>query len=322
MLGTMVDTLQQATKASSSPIRGIATSQQQQIIVIPQSLLTQATSLAGIGKKPMLRVSPSIMTKTVQQQQQQVQPKISLKRPSSDDTIKCEKLNANGQPVRKRANLDHMTAEEKLQRRKLKNRVAAQNARDKKRARMEDMEDMIRKLEDESFALREENERLREANECLQKENNTLRQGGQTGRREGGPAAGGDIKEEIIMPPSPESLPRSPLPTQSHQDQTIVVSRPSEPAEPANSDLLPQGRGRELAVRARRAAEVSSAICLLWTCLQAAAATPAATAKLLSNASSSSNKPDQQKILPLKKRSTNWWGPEQQCSNPAAKTTT
>ena len=41
-----------------------------------------------------------------------------------------------GQPARKRANLDHMSPEEKLMRRKLKNRVAAQNARDKKRLRV------------------------------------------------------------------------------------------------------------------------------------------------------------------------------------------
>ena len=49
-------------------------------------------------------------------------------------------------PVRKRANLDHLSPEEKLMRRKLKNRVAAQNARDKKRMKMEEMEAELMRL--------------------------------------------------------------------------------------------------------------------------------------------------------------------------------
>ena len=50
-------------------------------------------------------------------------------------------IGENGEKsVRKRANLDHLSPEEKMMRRKLKNRVAAQNARDKKRCKMEEME--------------------------------------------------------------------------------------------------------------------------------------------------------------------------------------
>ncbi|MCP9257156.1 X-box-binding protein 1 [Dirofilaria immitis] len=72
-------------------------------------------------------------------------------------------LNVQGeQPVRKRECLNHLTAEEKQNRRKLKNRVAAQTARDRKKYRASKLEEAVR-------TLILENRKLREENKCLKK---------------------------------------------------------------------------------------------------------------------------------------------------------
>ena len=87
----------------------------------------------------------------------------NLKRPSSSgdstygtDSEEGSSIHEGGEcgdskAVRKRANLDHLSSDEKLMRRKLKNRVAAQNARDKKRVKMEDMEGDLERLKVSTF---------------------------------------------------------------------------------------------------------------------------------------------------------------------------
>ncbi|KAM9371490.1 X-box-binding protein 1 [Phaethornis superciliosus] len=79
------------------------------------------------------------------------------------------------QPARKRQRLTHLTPEEKALRRKLKNRVAAQSARDRKKARMTELEQQVLELEEENQKLLLENQLLREKTCNLALENQELR---------------------------------------------------------------------------------------------------------------------------------------------------
>ncbi|XP_035196628.1 X-box-binding protein 1 isoform X2 [Oxyura jamaicensis] len=79
------------------------------------------------------------------------------------------------QPARKRQRLTHLSPEEKALRRKLKNRVAAQSARDRKKARMTELEQQVVELEEENQKLLLENQFLREKTCSLSLENQELR---------------------------------------------------------------------------------------------------------------------------------------------------
>ncbi|XP_056677533.1 LOW QUALITY PROTEIN: X-box-binding protein 1 [Monodelphis domestica] len=79
-------------------------------------------------------------------------------------------------PARKRQRLTHLSPEEKALRRKLKNRVAAQTARDRKKARMSELEQQVVDLEEENQKLLIENQLLRERTHGLVIENQELRQ--------------------------------------------------------------------------------------------------------------------------------------------------
>ncbi|KAL3270114.1 hypothetical protein HHI36_009172 [Cryptolaemus montrouzieri] len=78
-------------------------------------------------------------------------------------------------PVRaKKRRLDHLSWDEKIQRKKLKNRVAAQTSRDRKKARIEQMESALSDLCAKNEALLSECENLKAINERLSAENAEL----------------------------------------------------------------------------------------------------------------------------------------------------
>ncbi|XP_048412334.1 X-box-binding protein 1 isoform X1 [Stegostoma tigrinum] len=83
---------------------------------------------------------------------------------------------AAGHVHRKRQRLTHLSPEEKALRRKLKNRVAAQTARDRKKARMSELEEQVLEMESENQKLQIENRLLHEKTHSLLSENRILRQ--------------------------------------------------------------------------------------------------------------------------------------------------
>jgi len=149
-----------------APLQSKSGQFQGQIIVLPSSFIQQvdpgSSNSIRISNGSTLKISKPAAASTATSIVVPAQAAGS-KRPMVYDSGSA---NA-GQPARKRANLDHMSPEEKLMRRKLKNRVAAQNARDKKRLRMDEIEVKLQELEEANAKLQMENESLRALNERL-----------------------------------------------------------------------------------------------------------------------------------------------------------
>lgn len=153
-----------------------------------------------------------------------VKPQVMVKRPiveviggyqaaadtlaHQDYILDQDELN-NGNPSKKRRRLTYLSPEERLLRRKLKNRVAAQIARDKKKAKMSELEEMIANLEERNRELQSENQKLRKEVKAANEEKELLREqiGGTITRR-----CKGEVTESAVLEFSlPKERPLPPL---------------------------------------------------------------------------------------------------------------
>lgn len=177
-----------------------------QIIVIPQSFLSG-------GQKSLLKLAPSpsprLLSPLLSSAPRPVAAVVGSKRPAptpsppsylQDIKQEEEEEDEAGGPVRKRANLDHLSPEERMLRRKLKNRVAAQTARDKKKAATDTMEKQLADMQELLEQKERENQRLQEQNTRLQLENVALR------RRENIDLL---TTPQTTYPPAPQAAPLS-----------------------------------------------------------------------------------------------------------------
>ncbi|OXU23727.1 hypothetical protein TSAR_006512 [Trichomalopsis sarcophagae] len=158
------------------------------IITLPAKAATAPTIIDKTAASKLNFTTSILMDKikvesgaTQQQQQQQQQPsKKQLPVPSPLKHMELDGLlfkQESNQPSRgKKRRLDHLTWEEKLQRKKLKNRVAAQTSRDRKKAKLDELEDAVRQLREQNDRLTKECSILRMQNESLVTETRRLKQ--------------------------------------------------------------------------------------------------------------------------------------------------
>lgn len=115
--------------------------------------------------------------------------------------------------TRKRQRLTYLSAEEKMTRRKLKNRVAAQTARDRKKQLMCDLEEQLAILQAQNRELEAENGELRQSAVELSTENARLRERLETRTQEVATRTSSDViaKSAVLDPPLPQEMTRTPV---------------------------------------------------------------------------------------------------------------
>lgn len=119
---------------------------------------------------PKLNFATSILSDKTTRMDSAIRKVVTTKEEEARD-VKPAETSVRG----KKRRLDHLTWEEKLQRKKLKNRVAAQTSRDRKKAKLDELEETVRTLRERTEQLTQQCTMLSSQNEKLMTENKRLR---------------------------------------------------------------------------------------------------------------------------------------------------
>ncbi|KOX71001.1 X-box-binding protein 1 [Melipona quadrifasciata] len=135
------------TKADASPVLGCFTAGQMLHPVSLSSKTPGVISATELSKSaPKLNFCASLLTDNAR-----MDPKKLTKYEEMQDDGTSFKTDVCVRGKKRR--LDHLTWEEKLQRKKLKNRVAAQTSRDRKKAKLDELEETVRTLREQNESL-------------------------------------------------------------------------------------------------------------------------------------------------------------------------
>merc|ERR1712088_798589 len=245
-----IDPGKKARGSNQEPLRQEETEKMQkppQIIVIPQSMLAGQKSLLRLAPSPLNRntsallstsspsplLSSAAISPMLSSNPRPVAAVVGSKRPAPTQSPQPKELlldikeenTEDEAPARKRANLDHLSPEERMMRRKLKNRVAAQTARDKKKAATDSMEQQLAEAKARLQESLDANAQLLKTNTQLQVENANLQQK--------------NIELQARLSPLPLSPPASPLPSPASSPNT-PLSTVLSPPETAVLTCVPQ----------------------------------------------------------------------------------
>ncbi|XP_026296366.1 transcriptional activator hacA isoform X2 [Apis mellifera] len=142
------------------------------IITLPKGLSSKAPGIISTSELPKSVPKLNFTTSVLTNKSNMDTKKITKHEEIQDESVSFKTdVCVRG----KKRRLDHLTWEEKLQRKKLKNRVAAQTSRDRKKAKLDELEETVRRLREQNELLTQECSMLRSQNEVLITETKRLR---------------------------------------------------------------------------------------------------------------------------------------------------